>query len=97
MHMFFSVVTECYEGTPECSGNRKNRTMPICAPLWALCDHESDCPNGEDESQELCKWPTCPREGMFSCDRKSEVCVEKEHVCDTKWDCPGGDDEDECG
>ena len=70
--------------------------MPICAPWWSLCDNTSHCPNGEDESQELCNWPPFPRVGMFSCD-KSEVCVEKEHVCDTKWDCPGGDDEDECG
>ena len=89
-------MTECHKGTPECSGNRQKKTMPICAPWWSLCDNTSHCPNGEDESQELCNWPPFPRVGMFSCD-KSEVCVEKEHVCDTKWDCPGGDDEDECG
>merc|ERR1719266_1786066 len=60
-----------------------------------LCDHEEDCPGGEDEAPDLCAdKPICDR-NMFRCE-KSGQCVNYEQICDNHVDCPDGSDEIGC-
>jgi len=58
-----------------------------CIPLAWKCDHQNDCPNGEDEVG--CN-KTCPM-GKFQCKYGLE-CISVEWVCDGEADC--GDERD---
>ena len=65
--------------------------------IWEawLCDHENDCPGGEDEAEDICaNRPVCSRD-MFRCE-KSGDCISYEQICDKKVDCPDGSDEIGC-
>uniref|UniRef100_A0AAG5CPX2 Basement membrane-specific heparan sulfate proteoglycan core protein n=1 Tax=Anopheles atroparvus TaxID=41427 RepID=A0AAG5CPX2_ANOAO len=57
------------------------------------CDGRRDCPNGEDETPELCKYPVVCRENQFKCDSK---CIEMDQKCDRIPDCNDGTDEADC-
>ena len=70
-----------------------------CVPLKHVCDHEFDCPNGEDETRNLCLNHTCS--GMFKCVYANlSHCLHHAKICDGFKDCNdltyAGEDESVC-
>jgi hypothetical protein len=60
-----------------------------------VCDSDSDCPGGEDESEAICSDRTSCLTDQFRCERSGE-CIDHHLVCNTKEDCPDGTDEHGC-
>ena len=58
-----------------------------------LCDGESDCMDGHDESDEVCRKNTCSKE-EFRCG--SGKCIESMFKCNGQNDCIDGSDEKNC-
>ena len=52
-----------------------------CLPYELVCDGIEDCPNGSDESDEVCTVEFCKQfRGMLKCPNKP-LCIKKEDVC----------------
>ncbi len=72
----------------ECPGHFKCKNS-YCVPYHYVCDHEFDCPWGEDEGK--CSRLQCP--GLLRC-RHDNTCVHPSMIGDNATDCPlSGDDE----
>ena len=65
-----------------------------CVGEEAWCNGESDCPNGEDESD--CP---CPAEAALECTdvSGSRICLNQTQICDANQDCADASDETFCG
>lgn len=68
----------------------------ICARQAWVCDGRNDCPNNEDEDDELCGDPNYshPCETGLYCNNR---CVYSHEICDGENFCPDGADESNCG
>ena len=67
--------------------------LNYCIAVHMICDHVSDCPDGEDE--EACDNIFCA--GLLRC-RSDDICVHPVDICDGVLHCPSsGDDESVCG
>ena len=62
-----------------------------CIPYSYLCDGAWDCPQGQDEKQDVCF--SCV--GAYRC-RNQIQCVPISIICDGDIQCPSGDDELPC-
>lgn len=65
-------------------------TMKCISRRW-LCDGESDCPGGEDETD--CTGNTCASDA-FTC--ADQACISHRWKCDGDADCKDGSDEQDC-
>ena len=64
-----------------------------CVHKSWICDSESDCPLGEDESVETCSASVCT-EDQYRCGNGK--CIDKILKCDGTNHCPDGSDEKDC-
>uniref|UniRef100_A0A8C8SR73 CD320 n=1 Tax=Pelusios castaneus TaxID=367368 RepID=A0A8C8SR73_9SAUR len=68
-------------------------------PQELFCNGHQDCPDGTDESEEVCQHPGAPPAPacpcLFQCGVGAE-CFPSAWVCDGHMDCEGGQDELEC-
>ncbi|KAI1278398.1 MAM and LDL-receptor class A domain-containing protein 1 [Halotydeus destructor] len=67
-------------------------------PMYLICDNVNDCPNGEDETEELCGGKKCSDVGIH-CKSVAlggaDTCLEDvTKYCNGEQDCDGGIDED---
>ncbi|EDV93387.1 GH18299 [Drosophila grimshawi] len=65
-------------------------TADHCLKLSAVCDGITNCPEGDDESVELCGGSICP-EKTFRCE--SGACININDFCNHNIDCSDGSDE----
>ncbi len=89
-----SVLSSCDELAPQTFECGDGSERPV---TW-LCDQESDCDNGADEADGICKAPCDDR--VFQCNDAATTtgpqCVSEGWVCDGFNDCHDGSDEVEC-
>ncbi len=76
----------CY--THECPGMFKCYHS-YCIPYRYVCDHQNDCPSGEDEAN--CQYLICP--GLLKC-KHDNMCVHDFEVCDGKIHCRVSEDDE---
>lgn len=82
-----SCEFKCAENQLQC------KELKQCFNITQICDGRKECPNGSDESEEICKIP-CPL-NYFKC--VSGQCIPKEFECDKKIDCfDASDEHDRC-
>ncbi|KAI1278410.1 MAM and LDL-receptor class A domain-containing protein 2 [Halotydeus destructor] len=66
-------------------------------PLYLICDEVSDCPNGEDETFQLCGNLRCGQEGIF-CEpvqvTSGATCMPSSQKCGATKHCKSGVDQD---
>ncbi|XP_030372778.1 serine protease nudel [Scaptodrosophila lebanonensis] len=79
------------KSTPSCNTHRC--PLGLCLSHAALCDGKSDCHDGSDEDEQMCRAlkKTCAP-GEMKC-RSSRKCVPKEKFCDHIPDCADMTDE----
>ena len=72
----------------------------ICIDRSRLCDGHRDCPNGQDESDDICHHNKTDNHtatgGCYLCRNSTNICIEMSKLCDNRSDCPEGDDEFLC-
>ncbi|XP_042200597.1 low density lipoprotein receptor a isoform X2 [Callorhinchus milii] len=78
----------CEKGSFRCGNGR-------CIKDHWLCDGQSECEDGSDESVETCKNKTCSST-EFNCGGRINKCIPKTWVCDSQKDCESGIDEQNC-
>jgi hypothetical protein len=89
-------IFDCADGTDEiecgsaCTDAEFTCDDGLCIPLGWLCDGESDCDFGEDESGELCGAVDC---GFDELPCRDGSCIPDDFVCDGEADCNDGADE----
>lgn len=76
-------ISACYTGQWRCSSGQ-------CIAETKVCDGESHCNDGSDETSQLCSFKTC-RSGEFRC--AYGACIRRSLVCDQRLDCVDGSDE----
>ncbi|KAF6769506.1 hypothetical protein AHF37_12324 [Paragonimus kellicotti] len=84
----------CSPGYPLCPQIPFASDIEECIPAAWLCDGTEDCPNGVDESENLCHPETpnaCPSE-TYACPADAK-CLPYELVCNENQDCLNGFDE----
>ncbi|KAJ8046997.1 Zinc metalloproteinase nas-39 [Holothuria leucospilota] len=83
-HLRVCEYFDCPTSTFKCPNS-------YCIPVNMRCDHQWDCPNGEDEID--CDKYKCP--GNYRC-HQSTSCVSFHQICNGIKECPEGDDEYFC-
>lgn len=58
-----------------------------------MCDGTKDCPNGDDESKDICTYFTCT-DSEFRC--KDFTCIPGDYFCNGKAECKDNSDELNC-
>ncbi|KAI1295543.1 Low-density lipoprotein receptor-related protein [Halotydeus destructor] len=90
---FYESYKELKSHVPDSSMSEilqvQNRTK--CIPSEKVCDQIKDCPNRDDESEQLCSCQSEP--GYFRCRGVESKCIPPAWTCDKVQDCPHGDDE----
>jgi len=76
----------CPEGKIHCADGLQ------CIDNWRQCDGDSDCKDGSDESDSVCRGMTCPV-GTITC-ADNQTCISTRGMCDGRSYCPDGSDED---
>ena len=66
-----------------------------CIPYSYMCDGKWDCPEGDDESENLRCENLEKCLSMYKC-KGTNVCIHLGNICDSKIDCPLADDEYLC-
>lgn len=66
----------------------------VCIPNHKVCDSHRDCPNGLDESDDMCQKLKC-KDNQFKC-LYTQECINSEYVCDGIKHCFDASDESRC-
>ncbi|ODM96450.1 Limulus clotting factor C [Orchesella cincta] len=78
-----SVMSCCLPGHFRCA-------YGACIPDWMMCNGRKNCPDGSDETAEVCQDIKC-KDNEFRC--RYGACIPKTRICDIKKHCADGSDE----
>ena len=78
---------KCDEGGHLCNDKE------TCIRKWWMCDGTKDCPNGDDESKEICTYFTC-NDSEFRCN--DFTCIPGDFYCNGNLECKDNSDELNC-
>ncbi|XP_046859032.1 low-density lipoprotein receptor-related protein 1B-like [Xenia sp. Carnegie-2017] len=85
MECSMNVTKPCSVGQTRCAETDE------CVPLTYLCDGDSDCADGSDESHDVCARRSCAS-NEWKC-LASHQCINITAVCNGKYDCLDQSDE----
>lgn len=95
VYLYFQGCTNAPEPVSSClSKEFKCPDHLTCIHQTWVCDGDPDCPDGADESPQLCTNLTC-RPDQFQC--SSRQCIPGHFHCNGQSDCVDGSDEQDCG